>query len=77
MTFDRAPFIVIWETTRACALAWALFFLVPVGRAQAHDAVDAHEIEHVLGWAATDSPFAEDPGCVWQPQVAPAVGAVR
>jgi radical SAM protein len=31
---------------------WALFFLVPVGRAQAEQALPAAEIERVLGWAA-------------------------
>jgi radical SAM protein len=31
---------------------WALFFLIPVGRAQAADALDADGIERVLEWAA-------------------------
>jgi len=31
---------------------WALFFLIPVGRAQAEQALDADEIERVLEWAA-------------------------
>jgi radical SAM protein with 4Fe4S-binding SPASM domain len=31
---------------------WALFFLIPVGRAQAADALGADEIERVLTWAA-------------------------
>ena len=31
---------------------WALFFLIPVGRAQASDALPAEEIEQVLEWAA-------------------------
>lgn len=31
---------------------WALFFLIPVGRAQAGDALSAREIEDVLHWAA-------------------------
>jgi radical SAM protein len=31
---------------------WALFFLIPVGRAQADQALDANEIEEVLRWAA-------------------------
>jgi radical SAM protein len=31
---------------------WALFFLIPVGRAQAGQALPAHEIEGVLLWAA-------------------------
>jgi AdoMet-dependent heme synthase len=31
---------------------WALFFLIPVGRAQADQALSADDIERVLGWAA-------------------------
>ncbi len=31
---------------------WALFFLIPVGRAHAEDALPAEEIERVLEWAA-------------------------
>ena len=31
---------------------WALFFLIPVGRAQADQALPPEEIEHVLRWAA-------------------------
>jgi MoaA/NifB/PqqE/SkfB family radical SAM enzyme/metal-sulfur cluster biosynthetic enzyme len=34
------------------AVLWALFFLIPVGRAQADQALDAGEIERVLEWAA-------------------------
>ncbi len=34
------------------AVLWALFFLVPVGRAQAGQALDAEAIEQVLAWAA-------------------------
>jgi AdoMet-dependent heme synthase len=34
------------------AVLWALFFLIPVGRAQADQALDAGEIETVLDWAA-------------------------
>jgi MoaA/NifB/PqqE/SkfB family radical SAM enzyme len=33
-------------------LLWALFFLIPVGRAQADQALTADEIEGVLHWAA-------------------------
>jgi MoaA/NifB/PqqE/SkfB family radical SAM enzyme len=40
------------------ALLWALFFLVPVGRAQAADALAAHEVERVLEWAAGLAPRA-------------------
>ena len=31
---------------------WALFFLIPVGRGRADEALGAEEIERVLGWAA-------------------------
>ena len=34
------------------AVVWALFFLIPVGRALDADALAAPAIEHVLGWAA-------------------------
>lgn len=34
------------------AVLWALFFLIPVGRASAADALDATGIEEVLDWAA-------------------------
>ena len=34
------------------AVLWALFFLIPVGRAQAGQALTANEIEVVLEWAA-------------------------
>ncbi len=35
---------------------WALFFLIPVGRAQADQALPADDIERVLGWAADLQP---------------------
>lgn len=38
---------------RAGVVLWALFFLIPVGRAQAADALSAGEIEEVLDWAAS------------------------
>jgi radical SAM protein with 4Fe4S-binding SPASM domain len=38
------------------AVLWALFFLIPVGRAQADQALDADEIERVLRWAADLAP---------------------
>ncbi len=38
------------------ALLWALFFLIPVGRAQADQALSADEIEEVLRWAADLQP---------------------
>ncbi len=44
----------------AQAVLWALFFLIPVGRAKSTDALDAHEIEAVLEWAADrqlETPF--------------------
>ncbi len=34
------------------AVLWALFFLIPVGRAQADEGLGAEEIERVLQWAA-------------------------
>jgi MoaA/NifB/PqqE/SkfB family radical SAM enzyme/metal-sulfur cluster biosynthetic enzyme len=40
------------QVERCGAVLWALFFLIPVGRATAGDALDAAEIERVLTWAA-------------------------
>lgn len=37
---------------RAGAVLWALFFLIPVGRARAEQGLTAREIEAVLEWAA-------------------------
>lgn len=37
---------------RAGAVLWALFFLIPVGRAQSEQGLTAPEIEDVLEWAA-------------------------
>jgi MoaA/NifB/PqqE/SkfB family radical SAM enzyme len=37
---------------RAGVVLWALFFLIPVGRAQAADALPATAVEDVLAWAA-------------------------
>jgi AdoMet-dependent heme synthase len=37
---------------RSGAVLWALFFLIPVGRARADQALTAAEIESVLQWAA-------------------------
>lgn len=43
----------IAETVAASgAVLWALFFLIPVGRAQPLQALDADRIERVLEWAA-------------------------
>jgi MoaA/NifB/PqqE/SkfB family radical SAM enzyme/metal-sulfur cluster biosynthetic enzyme len=38
------------------AVLWALFFLIPVGRAQAREALDADDVEAVLTWAADRAP---------------------
>ena len=40
------------------AVLWALFFLIPVGRAQADQALGADEIEDVLHWTAELAPRA-------------------
>jgi radical SAM protein len=40
------------QVSASGAVLWALFFLIPVGRAQATDALDAAAIERVLEWAA-------------------------
>jgi len=40
------------QVTGFGAVLWALFFLIPVGRAQADQGLGAEEIEHVLCWAA-------------------------
>jgi AdoMet-dependent heme synthase len=40
------------EMERIGVVLWALFFLIPVGRAQAEQALDALTIESVLQWAA-------------------------
>jgi radical SAM protein len=40
------------QVERLGVTLWALFFLIPVGRAQAADALGAGEIEDVLHWAA-------------------------
>ena len=50
-TVDDLPTIA--ETVaRSGAVLWALFFLIPVGRATARQALAADEIERVLEWAA-------------------------
>lgn len=41
------------------AVLWALFFLIPVGRAQASLALNADEIERTLEWAADLAPSVE------------------
>jgi MoaA/NifB/PqqE/SkfB family radical SAM enzyme len=49
------------QVERLGAVLWALFFLIPVGRARAAQALDAGEIERVLAWAADlagRAPFA-------------------
>jgi radical SAM protein len=50
-TVDELPALVPQMEAIRPAL-WALFFLIPVGRAQAGQALPAHEIEGVLHWAA-------------------------
>ena len=50
-TVDGLPALAR-QVERFGVALWALFFLIPVGRAQAADALDAEEIERVLGWAA-------------------------
>ena len=40
------------QVTGFGVLLWALFFLIPVGRAQAEQALSPNEIEAVLHWAA-------------------------
>ena len=40
------------QVTSFGAVLWALFFLIPVGRAQADQGLTAEEIERVLHWAA-------------------------
>ena len=44
------------QMPRFGAVLWALFFLIPVGRAQAALALDAAEIERTLEWAADLAP---------------------
>ena len=44
------------QVTGFGAVLWALFFLIPVGRAQAEQALGADEIETVLRWAAELQP---------------------
>jgi radical SAM protein len=43
---------LVRQVERLGAVLWALFFLIPVGRAQADQALGAEEIETVLEWAA-------------------------
>ena len=40
------------QVTALDVVLWALFFLIPVGRAQVNQALSAEEIERVLEWAA-------------------------
>ncbi len=50
-TLGELPFLARqMETIRP--VLWALFFLIPVGRAEAGQALPAEQIERVLGWAA-------------------------
>ena len=50
-TLDDLPRIAE-AVERAGVVLWALFFLIPVGRAKAEDGLSADEIEEVLQWAA-------------------------
>jgi radical SAM protein len=43
---------LVRQVERLGVALWALFFLIPVGRAAADQALDAAEIERVLEWAA-------------------------
>jgi radical SAM protein len=43
---------IVRTVERAGAVLWALFFLIPVGRARAEQGLAAAEIEAVLEWAA-------------------------
>jgi radical SAM protein len=59
-TVDDLPAIARRVETAGVAL-WALFFLIPVGRARAEQALDAAAVEGVLEWAAglaSRAPFA-------------------
>ncbi len=51
-TVDDLPAIAK-AVEAAGVVLWALFFLIPVGRATADQGLDAAEIEKVLDWAAT------------------------
>ena len=50
-TVDELPALAAQMPGRGVAM-WALFFLIPVGRASADQALGAAEIERVLEWAA-------------------------
>ncbi|HSE04714.1 MAG TPA: radical SAM protein [Methylomirabilota bacterium] len=54
-TVDELPALVD-RVASFGALLWALFFLIPVGRAQADQGLTAGEIEDVLHWAADLQP---------------------
>jgi radical SAM protein len=44
--------VLVGQVAGFGALLWALFFLIPVGRAHTDQGLTAHEIEEVLHWAA-------------------------
>jgi radical SAM protein len=50
-TVDELPALAR-QVEELGVVLWALFFLIPVGRAQADQALSAAEIERVLAWAA-------------------------
>lgn len=54
-TVEELPKLVE-QVTGFGVLLWALFFLIPVGRAQADQGLTADEIEEVLRWAADLQP---------------------
>jgi radical SAM protein len=54
-TVEELPKLVE-QVTGFGVLLWALFFLIPVGRAQADQGLAADEIEEVLRWAADLQP---------------------
>lgn len=55
-TLDDLPAIAD-AVAASDAVLWALFFLIPVGRANAGQALSAQEIERVLEWAADLRPM--------------------
>jgi metal-sulfur cluster biosynthetic enzyme len=74
-TFDHAPFIVIWETTRACALACVHCRAEAIPRRDPGELttdegcrlIDRVPAFSARAFAATGDPLAEDPGCAYEP----------
>lgn len=79
--FDRAPFLVIWEVTRACALSCVHCRADAIGRREilrnSAAAAARCELRDVCGgsrsraFAATGDAFAEDPLCAYDPPSLP------